>query len=40
LLLRFYKREDVRVLEFISERIPVFKKELNGIKNFLEKFVE
>ncbi|MGC8993682.1 MAG: oligosaccharide flippase family protein [Candidatus Aenigmatarchaeota archaeon] len=40
LLLRFYKREDVRVLEFISERIPVFKKELNSIKNFLKKFVD
>jgi O-antigen/teichoic acid export membrane protein len=39
-LLKFYKREDVKVLEFFEERTPFLKKSIRNLKNFLEKFIE
>jgi stage V sporulation protein B len=39
-LLKFYKREDVKVLEFFEERTPILKKTIRNIKTFLEKFIE
>jgi len=39
-LLKFYKREDVKVLEFFEERTPILKKTIRSLKTILEKFVE
>ncbi|MDT7859116.1 MAG: oligosaccharide flippase family protein [Candidatus Aenigmarchaeota archaeon] len=39
-LLKFYKREDVKILEFFEERTPFLKKSIRNLKNFLEKFIE
>jgi hypothetical protein len=39
-LLKFYKREDVKVLEFFEERMPILKKTIRSLKTILEKFVE
>jgi len=39
-LLRFYKKEDVKVLEYTEERMPALKKSISKVKKFLENFVE
>jgi len=39
-LLKFYKREDVKILEFFEERTPILKKAIRNLKTFLEKFIE
>jgi stage V sporulation protein B len=39
-LLKFYKREDVKILEFIEERMPILKKTIRNLKTFLEKYIE
>ncbi|MCC5994088.1 MAG: oligosaccharide flippase family protein [Candidatus Aenigmarchaeota archaeon] len=39
-LLKFYKKEDVKVLEFFEERTPILKKTIRNLKTFLEKFIE
>jgi len=36
--LRFYKREDVKILEFIANKLPKFKKEFFKIIDTLRKF--
>jgi len=37
--LRFYKREDLRILEFMSTKSPVGKRIFSGIRTFLSKYV-
>jgi O-antigen/teichoic acid export membrane protein len=39
-LLKFYKRDDLRILEFFEERTPILKKTIRNLKTFLEKFIE
>jgi stage V sporulation protein B len=39
-LLKFYKRDDVKVLEFSEERMPILKKTIRNLKTFLEKAIE
>jgi hypothetical protein len=39
-LLKFYKREDIKILEFFEERMPILKKTIRNLKTFLEKFIE
>ena len=39
-LLKFYKREDLKILEFFEERTPILKKTIHNLKTFLEKFIE
>jgi len=39
-LLRFYKKEDVKVLSYVEERMPALKKSIHKVKKFLEIFVE
>jgi len=39
-LLKFYKREDIKILEFFEERVPILKKTIHSLKTFLEKFIE
>jgi hypothetical protein len=39
-LLKFYKREDIKILEFFEERTPILKKTIHNLKTFLEKFIE
>jgi O-antigen/teichoic acid export membrane protein len=39
-LLRFYKKEDVKVLSYVEERMPALKKSIHKLKKFLENFVE
>jgi stage V sporulation protein B len=38
--LKFYKREDVKILEFFEERMPILKKTIRNLKTFLEKSIE
>jgi hypothetical protein len=38
--LKFYKKEDVKILEFFEERVPILKKTIHNLKTFLEKFIE
>jgi hypothetical protein len=39
-LLKFYKRDDLRILEFFEERTPILKKTIRNLKTFLGKFIE
>jgi hypothetical protein len=39
-LLKFYKKGDVKILEFFEERVPILKKTIQNLKTFLEKFIE
>jgi len=39
LKLNFYLKEDLKVLDFLIDRSPIFKKEIIGLRNFLSKFV-
>ena len=39
-LLKFYKRDDLKILEFFEERTPILKKTIRNLKTFLEKFIE
>lgn len=38
LKLNFYLKEDLKVLDFLIDRTPVFKKEVIGLRKFLSKF--
>ncbi len=37
--LRFYTKEDIFVLDFFAERLPIFKKHIIGLRNYLSRFV-
>ena len=40
LILKFYKREDVKILEFIASKLPKFRKWVSTVKDVLERFSE
>jgi len=39
LKLNFYIEEDLRILEFVSEKTPIFKTEIIKFRKYLSKFV-
>lgn len=39
LKLNFYIKEDLKVLDFVSERSPIFKAEIIKLRKYLSKFV-
>jgi O-antigen/teichoic acid export membrane protein len=40
LLMKFYLEEDLMILDFLANRIPIFKKKAIRIRNFIAKFVK
>ncbi len=40
LKLNFYLEEDLKVLDFLSDRSPIFRKEISKLRNYLSNFIE
>jgi len=40
LKLNFYLKEDLKILDFLSDRLPIFRKEIKDLRNYLSKFID
>jgi len=38
--LNFYLEEDLKVLDFLSDRLPIFKNEIKGLRKYLSNFIK